>query len=243
MTTPRSDVASLGAQLTAIRTALMRPAAAINDLRATRLGLFQDRGDDRYLWLGLPEYAPAGAGISLGSYTDSGGISRTLQALPIPGVLQFIPPGYTSETREFNITGADHDGVPVRGLLQVSLKPRDGALRIAWHEDFAEHGGPYGLRAWAETPALSLPMVEWQRIPTEDNSRAGRVIRAFNAFAEVRETEAYDGIVVDVVLHLESRVWTPTLPIDRDSPPPLTMLGEVALISGPGFRAPDRGGD
>ena len=244
MTTPRS---SADLNLSAIATQLGNSTVApIGDPRALRLGLLQDEGRDKLLWMGLPYWAPTGVGIPAATYTSTEApTNRTLQMLPVEGMLQFIEPRVASQDTQLIVTGAVDDDDLILGSFRTGILMGGAAVRVAWHEDYATHGGPYGLRAAALDIDLSLPWVYWQMQPTTDNPSAGRIISAFQAYvAEASIIETRDGKVGDFTLRLESRVFTPRL-TTMANPVGASQAGEVLLVDRPDWvdRRPDRGGD
>ena len=227
-TTPRSGL-GISDNLTAIKNILEGVPAEIDDIASARLGLFQDTGHDIIFWMGLPYYAPRNSGVVLGTYMgldkNNQAVTRTIQALPIEGVSQCILPTFRSEDSTPLLTGDEKPptaaDVSIRRKRRREMVPVDGALRVNWHESYATHGGPYGLRALAHTPDLAVPFIIWQARPTEAAPRAGRIILAFNAYADIAEDISLDGITADITIKLDSFLYTPTLPINPEMPPQL----------------------
>ena len=169
MTTPRVDTSpSWGTLAAALRNQAVITYA---DLRESRVGLLQDVGADRIIWMALPWWAPAGAGIQVATYTraDETPSSRRLQMLPIEGLLQWIPPRVQSQMRTLSLA-SDPDGgtEPTADQIWTAAQIRqrviigNAGLRVAWHEDYAVHGGPYGLFEASLNRDLALTFVEWQ---------------------------------------------------------------------------------
>ena len=207
-----------------IEEALASSAAAIDDINFERVGLFQDLGTTRYLWMGLFTTFPGtgGAPATIRSAPRTAGISiGNHQYLPIEGLLEIILPSYRPRTANLQLR-RDNEGPIVNAFSNRVMHLKEGALRLAWHEEYATHGGTYGLRAAASNRDLAIPFLYWERKPTAEDPNAGKLIMAFNAFvANLVETVTPYGIVVDCSIYPESDLFYPRR----------AGIGETALVA------------
>ena len=180
----------------------------------------QDLGHERVLLYSLPQYAPAGSGFEMAGE----------QWLPVEGMLEFQPPSAESDTRDILIEDeanrfdyTDDEGeiisagaYTVTAQIQTRLKMARGGMRLAWHEAYACHGGPYGLRNLAYNRISPPRWIYYDR----GNSRAPggfgprlhfpgnrqpKVIGTWNAFiSRFQERVTPGGIFVDLVLTPET---------------------------------------
>ena len=217
------------------------------DLRRTRGGLQQDVGYDRLIWMGLPYWAPTGAGVAIGTYNVPLGEGqtgppqvRTLQMLPIEGVLQWIPPRVQSQMRVLPLVtdpAATEDELG-QGQIWTAAQIRqrvsigNAGLRIAWHGEYATHGGPYGLYEASLNRDLAVTFVEFQSEPLSNNPANGTVVLAFNAcVSEFVRTGDVNGFVADVVLSPESDIYRPNYTPSTTVNPRAADAGTVSLLS------------
>ena len=214
------------------------------DLRRSRIGLFQDVGADHYVWMALPYWAPQGAGIDVGGYTVTEGentFHRRLQMLPMEGLLQWIQPRIQSRLRTLSLAHdpevEDEEELTANQIwtaaqIRQQVIIGSAGLRVAWHEDYAVHGGPFGLREAALNRDLALTFVEWQlQEPSLSFPINGRINLAFNAcVSELTVTGDIDGFVGDAVLTPESLIYSP-MSRTSTSPGSATTAGDIGLIT------------
>lgn len=213
------------------------------DLRRSRIGLLQDVGADHYLWIALPYWAPQGTGIDVGGYSVTEGertFHRRLQMLPMEGMLQWIQPRIQSGMRTLSLAhdpdvmddNLSADRIWTRAQIRQQVIIGNAGVRVAWHEDYAVHGGPFGLRAASLNRELALTFVEWQlQEPSLSFPINGRINLAFNAcVSELTVTGDIDGFVGDAVLSPESLIYSP-MARTSTAPGSANTAGDIGLIT------------
>ena len=173
--------------------------------------LQQDTGHNRLLLMKLPPYAPQSAGIEV-----AGAVY-----LPIEGLVEMQLPTISGQGSDVLLYQEDERGedelpVLVKGRRQVEKQFGGAALRVAWHEDYASHGGPYGLRAQAAAVLPEPPLWVYYDRGQREIREAGALIRPATGPRKIAEWTGWidryiervttTGIFVDFVLATQSRM-------------------------------------
>lgn len=170
-------------------------------------GLVYDNPYAMYLFMGLPSDAPATAGplINFGDTPQ--------RWLPIENVQQFNAPAVTSmnlplEIREGPNIGGSAPTTPgvvptvARGNYRTNIQYGAASVRVLWNEEYASHGGPYGLYEASINMGLAVPWVYYQR--NFEHPERGKIIRLWHGYVgEFRDRLTRQGRIVDAVIYPE----------------------------------------
>ena len=195
-------------------------------------GVVHDNPYAMYLFMGLPLSAPSTAGpvIRIGT--------QNRRWLPIENIQQFIAPAVTSENLPGEILRGPNIGddaaanqVPTvaKANNRISITYGAASLRVLWNEEYASHGGPYGLYQASINMGLSVPWVYYQR--DFDRPTNGKIIRAWTGYVgELRDTLTRQGRVIDAFIYPDSA------PVfgDIDPVPGLTSVRSIVWPRGSG---------
>ena len=130
------------------------------DLTDNQVGIQHDEAREYILFMGLPADAPDGYAPST---TLSNGQKQ--QWIPIENIQEMILPNIRSNVVQTPSYIGDYadSGIIMRTTRRTNVQYTAGALRILWNQNFASHGGPYGLYQAAADMHRLVPFVLWKR--------------------------------------------------------------------------------